>query len=178
MTADHTAITRPEPAANEQKEVTFSVSGMTCASCVRRIEKALSRVGGVEEASVNLATEKARVVFDPAAANLGQLKAAVEKAGYQVGSDRLSSPLQAIDTGSSAPAEQPTDAHQWARQQELDDLQRKWITSLTLGLGMMAVMYLPLGIEMEVLAPALLVIATVVQVWAGAVFYQAAWAAA
>ena len=47
-------------------EVTFGVTGMTCASCVRRIEKALGKVEGVQEASVNLATEKARVVYDPA----------------------------------------------------------------------------------------------------------------
>ena len=55
---------------------------MTCASCVRRIEKALSKVEGVSEASVNLATEKARVVFDPAVASLDQLKGAVEKADH------------------------------------------------------------------------------------------------
>ena len=55
------ALERPEPAT----EVTFPVTGMTCASCVRRIEKALGRVDGVAEANVNLATEKAHVVFDP-----------------------------------------------------------------------------------------------------------------
>ena len=48
------------PAANAPKEVSFAVTGMTCASCVRRIEKALHKVEGVSEASVNLATEKAR----------------------------------------------------------------------------------------------------------------------
>src|ERR671939_569346 len=65
-------------------EVTFPVTGMTCASCVRRIEKALKKVDGVAEASVNLATEKARVVYDPAAASPAQLRGAVEKAGYGV----------------------------------------------------------------------------------------------
>ncbi|MDP8923303.1 MAG: heavy-metal-associated domain-containing protein, partial [Chloroflexota bacterium] len=45
-------------------EVTFPVTGMTCASCVRRIEKRLGKVAGVADASVNLATEKARVVYD------------------------------------------------------------------------------------------------------------------
>ena len=64
--------------------VTFPVTGMTCASCVRRIEKALTRVDGVAEASVNLATETARVAYDPAVASPDQLKAAVEKAGYGV----------------------------------------------------------------------------------------------
>src|SRR5918911_1599883 len=65
-------------------EVTFPVTGMTCASCVRRIEKALKKVEGVADASVNLATEKARVVYDPALASPAQLKGAVEKAGYGV----------------------------------------------------------------------------------------------
>src|SRR5437868_12439813 len=65
-------------------EITFGVVGMTCASCVRRIEKALCRVAGVSEASVNLATERARVVFDPARAMPEQLEAAVIKAGYAV----------------------------------------------------------------------------------------------
>ena len=66
------------------KHVTLPVTGMTCASCVRRIEKALARVDGVQEATVNLATEQARVSYDPDAANLEQLKSAVEKAGYGV----------------------------------------------------------------------------------------------
>ena len=66
---------------------------MTCPSCVRRIEKALSRVDGVNEASVNLATETARVAYDPATASPAALKAAVEKAGYSV-RDLRESPSQ------------------------------------------------------------------------------------
>ena len=62
-----------KPAA-ELAEATFPVTGMTCASCVRRIEKRLGRVEGVESASVNLATEKATVVFDPARADFEAFK--------------------------------------------------------------------------------------------------------
>src|SRR6478735_6868939 len=69
---------------SKPQEITFPVTGMTCASCVRRIEKALARVDGVQEASVNLATEKATVAFDPAVSGPAQLKAAVEKVGYGV----------------------------------------------------------------------------------------------
>src|SRR5712692_3265493 len=58
---------------------------MTCASCVRRVEKTLSRVPGVSEATVNLATERARVVFNPGAVDAARLGAAVEKAGYKLG---------------------------------------------------------------------------------------------
>ncbi len=64
-------------------EIDLSITGMTCASCVRRVEKALARVPGVQAASVNLATEHAGVTVDPAATPaLDDLVAAVERAGY------------------------------------------------------------------------------------------------
>ncbi|HYP61382.1 MAG TPA: heavy metal-associated domain-containing protein, partial [Thermomicrobiales bacterium] len=66
-------------------EVTLPINGMTCASCVRRVEKALGKATGVASANVNLATERATVSYDPAVANLDTLRAAVEKAGYGVG---------------------------------------------------------------------------------------------
>ena len=66
------------------KEITLPVTGMTCASCVRRIEKALAKVDGVQDASVNLATERAKVTYDADAVTLEQMKAAVEKVGYGV----------------------------------------------------------------------------------------------
>ena len=71
----------------------LSVEGMTCASCVGRVERALRKVPGVQEAVVNLATEKASLtVADPAqaAAILPQAVAAIEKAGYAV-------PSQSVD---------------------------------------------------------------------------------
>src|SRR5713226_8407300 len=79
ITTRETTTTGPDP-----REVSLPVTGMTCASCVRRVEKALAKVGGVQEASVNLATEKAKVVYDPTIASLDHLKAAIEKAGYGV----------------------------------------------------------------------------------------------
>ena len=60
----------------------------------------------------------------------------------------------------------------------MDDLKRKWQVSLVIGIAMMALMYLPLPISMRTPAPFLLIAATIVQFWAGRVFYQAAWAAA
>ncbi|HET9028309.1 MAG TPA: heavy metal translocating P-type ATPase [Trueperaceae bacterium] len=65
------------------KTIQFGVEGMTCASCVSRVERALNKVTGVEGAAVNLATERASVSFDPDTTNPPQLLAAVEKAGYQ-----------------------------------------------------------------------------------------------
>ena len=62
-------------------EVDLQVTGMTCASCVGRVEKALLKVPGVLSAAVNLATEKATVSALPTVSTAA-LKAAVEKAGY------------------------------------------------------------------------------------------------
>ena len=60
----------------------LSVEGMTCASCVKRVEKVLSAVPGVQSASVNLATERAQVSYDPGSATPDALVAAVGRAGY------------------------------------------------------------------------------------------------
>ena len=75
-------------------------------------------------------------------------------------------------------APQRDEAEDVEGQAELDDLKRKWIVSLTAGLLMMALTFVPLDVPMDVLGPLLLIVATVVQFWAGASIYRAAWAAA
>jgi Cu+-exporting ATPase len=62
----------------------LTITGMTCAACVRRIEKAVRAVPGVDEATVNLVTQRASVRFDPNAAQHTALVAAIEEAGYGV----------------------------------------------------------------------------------------------
>ena len=69
------------PASSSELEL--AIEGMTCASCVKRVEKALTRVPGVAQAQVNLATERARVAFDPTAADAQALVDAVGKIGYE-----------------------------------------------------------------------------------------------
>jgi Cu+-exporting ATPase len=86
-------------------EVALPIEGMTCASCVRRIEKALNRVEGVQNASVNLATEKANVVYDPAVVSIDQMRSAVDKAGYRVG--ELRQTLAALPATAAVPATAP-----------------------------------------------------------------------
>jgi len=66
----------------EIQTLSLPVDGMTCASCVSRVEKALMNVDGVQSAAVNLATEKATLVFDPSTTSVDTLKRAVEEAGY------------------------------------------------------------------------------------------------
>ena len=63
---------------------TLSIGGMTCAACVQRVEKAVKKLEGIESASVNLATEKATVLYHPQVLRLSAIKETIEKAGYQV----------------------------------------------------------------------------------------------
>ncbi|MBA2248464.1 MAG: heavy metal translocating P-type ATPase, partial [Chloroflexia bacterium] len=160
---------------------------MTCASCVRRVERALTKVPGVSSATVNLATERATVTFDPATVLEVELEAtvrtAVEKAGYKVGARQISASAPAVAmNGQSddmlAEAVDPVDERERERDREIADLKHKSLVSLAIGIVMMVLMYVPLPISMVNLAPFLLIAATVVQFWAGRVFYRATWAAA
>ncbi len=72
------------PAPGPLQTATFAIEGMTCASCVNFVERALARTPGVQSAMVNLATEKATVAFAPGQTDRARLKAAVEAAGYHV----------------------------------------------------------------------------------------------
>ena len=79
-----TATAAVEPATGETD---FGVGGMTCASCVGRVERALRKIPGVQQASVNLATESVRVHWqadaDDGAAMAARLQRAVRDAGYE-----------------------------------------------------------------------------------------------
>ena len=79
--------------------VTLRIGGMTCASCVRRVERALNRVEGVDEASVNFASSTARVSLGGAIA-AEELVAAVERAGYDAA--EFEAGAEAVDEGAQA----------------------------------------------------------------------------
>ena len=150
-------------------EVTLEIGGMTCASCVGRVQKALTRSDGVVTASVNLATESATVCFDPAVVGPDGLAAAVATAGYE---GRLR------HEPSTPRAEEPDPADELDRRRdaEIRHLGRKWRVALAVGLALMGVMYLPLHVDtMDWLMPLILVVATAVQLWAGRDIYQRAW---
>ena len=114
------------------QQVELAISGMHCASCVRRVEKALTKLPGVESASVNLATERATVSFSGALTQ-DDFQKAVEAAGYGVREDMAPSAVavEAIDE----------DAARRAR--ELRDLKLKFIASATVSLVLMALMFWP-----------------------------------
>src|SRR5436305_1065951 len=63
--------------------VTLPVGGMTCAACQARVQRALARAPGVEDAAVNLLLHSASVTFDPAATSPDRLVEAIRSTGYQ-----------------------------------------------------------------------------------------------
>ena len=69
---------------SEQKLVTLPVTGMTCANCVATIERNLKKVQGVQQASVNLSSERAMVEFDPTLTGIDALVERIRRAGYDV----------------------------------------------------------------------------------------------
>lgn len=73
---------------------------MTCASCANRIERGLKKVGGVEVAQVNLASEQATITYDRQQVRPADFVQAVENAGYGVISDRIEFPVTGMTCGS------------------------------------------------------------------------------
>ncbi len=138
-------------------ELDIGIGGMTCASCVSRVEKALAKVPGVSAATVNLATETARIHFAPADQMEAKLRRAVRDAGYE--------PV-AANAAIDAP-----DASPWAG-----------FMPVAIGLALSAPLALPMvgdlfGKHWMLPAWAQFVLATPVQFILGARFYKAAWGA-
>jgi Cu+-exporting ATPase len=105
-----------------EQQIDLSITGMTCASCVNRVQKALKKVPGVIEANVNLASEQASVTYVPTSAGWSELKAAVENAGYGV--------IETADTDAGS----AEDVAAAARARELADKRRKLIIGIAFGL--------------------------------------------
>jgi P-type Cu+ transporter len=142
-------------------KISLPVSGMTCAACARRVEKALSGTAGVRAANVNLATEKATVEYDSASVGLGELVGAVEGAGYGVVREE------------EAPVED-------ARAREYERLRGRFVVAAVLTalilIGSLPHMFgVMLPIPTGWLNLGLLLLATPVQFWAGWRFYRGAW---
>ncbi|MGZ8512232.1 MAG: heavy metal translocating P-type ATPase [Candidatus Limnocylindria bacterium] len=146
-------------------ELTLPVIGMTCASCVNRIERSLGSADGVAEATVNLATERATVRFDPAIIDRSGIVSAIERAGYEVRSE------------ASAEGAEPAElAEEASRVAERRELLIGAVASTFIGLVMMALMLWPGGPPwpMQSLNVWFLVPATVVQFVFGRRFLVAA----
>ncbi|WP_044642742.1 heavy metal translocating P-type ATPase [Risungbinella massiliensis] len=85
-----------------EKKVEFLITGMTCAACANRIEKGIQKVEGVQEATVNLALEKASVSFDPEKTSLQQIEEKVEDLGYGVAKESVEFTLEGMTCAACA----------------------------------------------------------------------------
>ncbi len=155
------------------EEEILPIEGMTCASCVRRVEKSLAKLPGVESVAVNLATEQATVKFNPAMVGRGEMGKAVEKAGYAIRAEQRAASMSR-DSGDAVPVDQEAER----RRRELNTVRAKFVVSLTAGLLIMAIMFLPLPMSMEARNFVMFALATPVQFWAGWQFYRGALMAA
>jgi P-type Cu+ transporter len=147
----------------DEREITFGVTGMTCASCVGRVERALKKVPGILEASVNLANEKAMVRYLAGEVELRDLERAIEGAGYRV----LREEVFSVE-----------DAHE----REYGKLRADFLLAAALTvlilLGSLPHMFgFDVPIPMGWLNFVLLLLATPVQFWTGWRFYRGAWGA-
>jgi len=145
--------------------VEFPVEGMSCASCVAKIEKALRETKGVVRAAANLALGRVRVEFLPTEIASPQLKKAIESAGYKV-----------IEAGEG----EAVDYERAAREREYRGLKRDFLISLCLtvpvfvGSMFHGAAFLPAFLHNSAVLWAL---TTPVQFWIGLRFYRGAWAA-
>jgi Cu+-exporting ATPase len=143
-----------------QRVLELSISGMTCATCVARIERALARLPSVD-AQVNLATEQARVQYRPGEVAPEDIVRAVEQAGYGA----------RIRTGTGSDEDRARKQAQYRRDVRLFSI------AVALSLPLVAQMFWMLpGHHADVLPRWFqLALATPVQFWVGARFYRAAW---
>ncbi len=82
------------------KQIELPVTGMTCASCVRTVERTLKKTDGVEDANVNFATEHASVSYDPAQVDLSTLIQRIDSAGYGVAQATMELPITGMTCAS------------------------------------------------------------------------------
>jgi Cu+-exporting ATPase len=120
-------------------ELSLPVEGMTCASCVNRVERFLSRADGVATASVNLANERATVRYDAARIDRAGLVAAIEAAGYEVGREAPAAAVPGDEDAALA-------ADERGRAAERRELLWSALAATGIGLAMMAVMLWPGGV--------------------------------
>jgi Cu+-exporting ATPase len=139
------------------EHVELPITGMTCASCANRIERKLNKLDGVN-ASVNYATERATVDFDPDTVGPQQLVEAVESAGYQA----------------VLPSSEPQ-AHDHDTPDETEPLRRRLLISAALTLPVLLLSMIP-PLQFDNWQWLCLTLASPVVVWGALPFHRAAWA--
>jgi Cu+-exporting ATPase len=153
------------------ERVTLPVRGMSCASCVEKVQKALSSVPGVTRADVNFATEKATVEYVLGEATVKDMTRAVKEAGYEI--------LE-VEEG-----EDVVERERAAREAEFRQLKRKFFTGVSLIIPLFLLVFWDkiglshiLAFSSQVNFLMQFIIQTPIQFWVGWQFYRGAWAAA
>jgi Cu+-exporting ATPase len=151
------------------ESITIQVDGMSCASCVNRVQNGLAGIEGVVSASVNFATSSARVEYSPGLLTPKDLVSAVEKIGYTA----------FMPEGG---AEDALDRERIAREAKLKTLKVKFLTGVALVIPILTLVYwqalglsklIPLSRQTNFLLQLLLQLP--IQFWVGGQFYKGAW---
>ncbi len=153
-----------QPVAEKENSISFPVTGMTCAACQARVQRALSVEPGVIDASVNLVTRSAAVRYDPAAVTPRDLIAAVRATGYDA----------ELPVAESSPLSTDT-AQEEAEVREARALAIKATASVLA--GALAMLFSMLLMGNPIVNYLLLVLTSWILVWAGREIYRRAWRA-
>jgi P-type Cu+ transporter len=148
----------------DEEKIAFPVTGMTCAACQARVQRALTNEPGVLDASVNLLTNTAAVRYDPHTVSPGRLVDAVRATGYDA-------ELRKADSGTSDSAA----GHQQDDIDEAGPLITKAAVTIAAGIISMAISMIAMDRARSNYA--LLALATAVLVWGGRDIYRRAWKA-
>lgn len=111
------------------EQISFSIRGMTCAACAKRVEKAIAKLEGVTEVNVNFATEKAFVTYDQHKVRVSEMKEAVVKAGYQ--------PLEVRET-------EAEDEDRARKEKEIKTLWRKFLVAAIFAFPLLYIAMVPM----------------------------------
>src|SRR5512138_444043 len=104
----------------ESERIDLPITGMTCAACAARIERSLGKAEGIEQASVNLATERATIQFDPAVTGVDKIVETIRGAGYDAIVPKPVTPAE----------EEEEDQVTRMRREEYEKLRRKfWVAA-------------------------------------------------
>lgn len=183
------AVTEQKKAGDEDVDSTSAATqrqelpilGMHCAACATRVERALGKASGVQEAGVNYATGRASVVYDPDATGPAQLREVVKKAGYDA---ILPQSTSGAAASKGEEAEDVSEAESQAREVEYQRQKRQFFIALALTIP---VALTAMGSHWGPFQSALsgtwriwfeLVLTTPVLFWAGREFFVGAWSAA
>jgi len=112
------------------EKAALKIGGMTCATCVKTIEKSLKRLDGISSVTVNLGAEKAYITFNPKIATIADMKKAIEEAGYQY---------------LGVEGEEREDLEEAAREKDLREKRNRFIVGFAVGIPLMVLMYVPVN---------------------------------